>query len=176
MNCHHAHEQMALGLYDELDEQDGSALQAHLDGCPDCRSFSTGLERGLGRLVATGAGDLPGGWAEELRERVAHEPAARAARPRIASALVASIGVAAGFLLGLAGAPILSSGAPGAAPAVAPSTAPSATPATTPSSIRSSSPIETVTRVAQQEFRRTTPPPLAVASGDVSRLRSYLRR
>lgn len=168
-NCTHAREQLALRLYDELDEREGTALQTHLADCAECRAFSSELGRGLGRLAASTPDDLPADWIGELHRRVAdeprepREPRTQVRRSNLVAGIAAGVGIAAGFLLGLASAGFLpprftssASESPGIDPA-------------------------TVLYVRSDPrglgwFRRSTPPPLALAGGDLSRLQTYLNR
>ena len=162
MNCTDSREQLALRLYDELDEREGAALQAHLDECAECHAYSEELGHGLGRLAASTADELPVGWAAQLHARVAEEPRSRSGRSNPVAGLAAGVGIAAGFLLGLASAGFL-------------------TPSLTNSaSDRSSSNPVTLIRVREDprhaQFKRTTPAPLALGGGNLSRLQTYLSR
>ena len=157
MNCTDAREQLALRLYDEIDERESAALQTHLESCAACRSFTNDLGRGLGRLAANTPDDLPLGWADQLRGRMAEEPQPRVRRSAPVAGLAVGAGIAAGFLLGLASAGFLTPQFTRSAP--------------DHSSVDPGSLIR-----APTDFKRTTPAPLALAGGDLSRLQAYLRR
>jgi len=156
MNCNDAREQLALRLYGELDDAEAATLRDHIEGCEECGAYSDELDQGLGRLAVTSVDDLPGDWVAELRERVGGEPESIAHRSRAAAFVAAGIGLAAGFLLALAITPLLDRNVP---PEVEVGVA--ALPSPGP---------------AQPGFRRASAPPLALASGQVDRLRSYLSR
>lgn len=162
MNCTDSREQLALRLYDELDEREGAALQTHLDECVACRAFTGELEQGLGRLATSTPDDLPLGWADQLRGRVTEAPQSRGGRSNPVAGLAAGIGIAAGFLLGLAAAsfllPRLTIGTPDhGRPDPVTLIRPRADP-------------------RHAEFKRTSPAPLALAGGNLSRLQTYLDR
>jgi len=165
MNCNDSHEHLALRLYAELDERDGEALQAHLDGCAACRTYAAQLQQGLGRLSADATDDLPQGWAAQLSERVGSADVRRSRESRPAASLIAGVSIAAGFLLGLVCTSLLTPVQPGSGPSdPGPRTelAPEATLA--------------AGNASHSEFRRATAPPLATTVGDLGRLRSYLGR
>ena len=45
MNCSHVRQQLAELIYGDLDPKETSALQEHLEACPDCRTEAAGLKR-----------------------------------------------------------------------------------------------------------------------------------
>jgi len=151
MNCRDYRELLALRLYDELDAPETDRLQAHLEACAACRAYAAELDLGLGRLAREAPDDLPAGWAEQLRSRVANDPARRRSR-----AWRTWIGVAAGFVLGL-GCSSWWRDAGEQAPAT-------------------DAPTGRVAAVGGETgFRRATPPPLALSGGDLDRLQTWLR-
>ena len=169
MNCTDSREQLALRLYDELDEHEAADLERHLEGCAACRALAGELGQGLGRLAASTPDDLPVGWADQLRGRVAEEPRPRVARSNPAAGLAAGFGIAAGFLLGLAVAGLL-------IPRFSRS-APDQNQADPVTLIRwRADPRGAGPDPRRAEFRRSSPPPLALAGGDLDRLQTYLSR
>jgi anti-sigma factor RsiW len=77
-------ELLALRLYGELDAAAAAELDAHLHACAACRRLERELGAGLGALApGPAADDLPAGWEERLRGRLADAPRGRGALLRL---------------------------------------------------------------------------------------------
>ena len=178
MNCTTAREQLALRLYDELGERDGTALRVHLDDCAECRAFSDELGHGLGRLAGDTSDCLPLGWAAQLQARVDTEPSPRTTPVPLYPRRAAGLGLAAGFLLSLGlftlvQAPLFN---PEEGLVIEACIENHCEEGNHHWLLTPEGGVTGAAVVRKREFKRTAPAPLALAGGDLSRLQTYLSR
>ena len=151
MNHEHFREHMALRLYGELDLDESKELDGHLAQCEACRRYQAELTGGLGRVRALtgsqGAAELPTDWSQRLA--AATRDSER--RSTISPWLTTITSFAAGILV--------------AALVIH----------------RAQPPTQDRDRVTADDanytrYLRSTPPPLATGGGQLTRLRSYVKR
>lgn len=153
MNHETYREQLALRLYGELTEEEGRALERHLDGCEACAALARELSTTLGGLVANAPDPraLPADWSERLRA------ATRAVAPRRRVQPVASFvgGLAAGLFLAFLLTPRDAGHGARTEPGVT---------------------IHTNAGEGPSFTARATPPPQTTSTGTLSRLPELMRR
>lgn len=147
MNHESFRELIALRLYGEIDADERTKLERHLESCAECRRFVVEIESGLGAVARGSSGrianELPPDWSERLREATREQRRPTRIHPWWTAV--------AGFAAGVIAAAILGHG-------------------TESISIVERAP------TTWDRFHNETPPPLATTEGRLAHLGEYLRR